>query len=574
MITKAKQMKHGLFCLICTALVLAQSLPASADFMETFKTRGRSIYLVHAVPVATSKTDTSIIALGKRDRARLTTLGAVAGESPFLPVGDIETMVRRIDALTEEFEASKDGERLQRLRFDIAYEYFLLYLHFQKIKYGIDSEKRHPEESVPVSDDELKQYLMLSRHYISPFLEKAKSADAANPSMGDMDDITFRVRNDPTSYLNVHFLAMMLEGERLAGGWDIDHGFQGINHISETKTWHWLETLWKRSNRKSSGVAYTPTPERLFALYELYLKYHFLGRSLRHDEKTDPLTDMKTRTLLSRLSKLEKASSTVGGTPYAHYVREANMDSGNTSFIVNLYLARRGFSVLASNSLPASKAQLFELFQAYYNRAAKEIRYNIPYRKKIYNELILMGVETGNLRLMEDVLYQYGLMAMRIPGSEKKISYIGDSSRFTMAYLLANILEKKRLSGLSDDSGKYADMAGTLVDTLVSKRTPYWRYASVIHRSLAEYHSGAHAAQSESLAIYHSRRAFLTLCKKLSLNGKAGDWEAFQGMPESESFIGLFLYYQKKYPTSPDASTPREYHAQRIIEMKMKQNRS
>ena len=45
-------------------------------------------------------------------------------------------------------------------------------------------------------------------------------------------------------------------------------------------------------------------------------------------------------------------------------------------------------------------------------------------------------------------------------------------------------------------------------------------------------------------------------------------------MPQAESFLSLFLYYQKKYPTSPHASTPREYHAARIIEMKLQKNRS
>lgn len=574
MITLLKRMMHGTLFVVCAAVVLSQPLTASADFMDSFRTRGRSIYLVHGVPDGKRNADTSITALGDADRARIDILAAIPGESPFLPVDDIETMVRRIDRLTDEFEAAKEGERLQSLRFDIAYEYFLLYLHFQKIKYGFGSEQRHPDEGVPVTDDELQQYLMLSRHYISPFLEKAESQDGEHPAARDMDDVSFRVRNDPTAYLNVHFLAMMLEEERLAGGWQGDDAVDGLTRTCEAKTWHWLETLWKRASRGTRETAYTPTPARLFALYELYLRYHFLGRSLRHGEKTDPLTDMQTRTLLSRLSDLQKDAGLRGGTPYAHYVEEATMDSGSTSFIVNLYLARRGFAVLGAHTLPASRAQLFGLFQTYYDRAAEEIRYNIPYRGKIYNELILMGVETGNLRLMEDILYQYGLMGMRIPGAEKEVPFIGDSPRLTMAYLLANILEKKRLSGLSEDSGKYAEMADTLVDTLVSSRTPYWRFASVIHRCLAEYHSGSHGARNEALAIHHSRKAFLTLCKKLSLNGQPGDWQAFQAMPGANNFLDLFLYYQKKYPTSPDASTPQEYHAQRIIEMKLKQNRS
>ncbi|WP_300669717.1 hypothetical protein [Desulfoluna sp.] len=550
------------------------SSPASADFMQEFKTRGRSLYLLHAVPQQQPPAHTGITALSDRDMARVNTLAVVPEEGPFLPVDDIETMVKRIDRLTEEFEISKDGERLQRLRFDISYEYFLLYLHFQKIKYGFGLEKRPQEENIPVTDAELRQYLMLSRHYISPFLELTQIQSGNGPSLRMMDDVSFRIRGKADTYLNVHFLAMMIETELLAGHWIDGDNPQPIHHTCEAKTWHWLETLWKRYHRTSGESLYTPSSAQLFSLYELYLRYHFLGRSLRHDEKTDPLTHTRTRTLLSRLNDLSTSGGIVNGTPYAQYVKEVNKDSGNTNFVVSLYLARRGFSVLRNNTLPATRAQLFTLYQRYYDRAAQEIRYNISYRKKIYNELILLGVETGNLRLMEDVLYQYGLMGLRIPSPEDGGPFIGDSSRFTMAYLLANILDAKRLSGLTSDSGRYAEMEGNLVESLTSSSNSYWRYASVFHRCLAEYYARAHDNRSEAMAIYHSRKAFLTLCKKLSLNGKGGDFTAFQKMPDSKSFLGLFLYYQKKYPTSPDASVPREYRAERIIQLKLQQNRS
>jgi len=542
--------------------------------MEEFKTRGRSIYLLHAVPLQTMPTDTGITGLSEKDMAQVNTLAAIPEEGPFLPVDDIETMVKRIDGLTEEFEASKDGERLQRLRFDIAYEYFLLYLHYQKIKYGFSREQRLPDENIPVTDAELRQYLMLSRHYLSPFLEKEEVETEPSPSPRVMDDVTFRVRGNRKAYLNVHFLAMMIEEERLAGDWVEPGSPQPINRTCDAKTWHWLETLWKRYHRKSGERVYVPSAGQLFSLYELYLRYHFLGRGLRHDEKTNPLTHTRTRTLLNRLHHLSKTAGIDGSTPYGRYVEEVSKDSGDTRFLVSLYLARRGFAVLRNGTLPASKAELFTLYQPYFDRAAHQVRYNISFRKKIYNELILLGVETGNLRLMEDILYQYGLMGMRIPGPEGGDRFIGDSSRFTMAYLIANILEKKRISGLTENSARYADMEGNLVESLTSSTNSYWRYASVFHRCLAEYYAGAHGNRNEAMAIYHSRKAFLTLCKKLSLNGKGGDFEAFKGMPESNNFLGLFLYYQKKYPTSPDASTPREYRANRIIEMKLQQNRS
>ncbi|SCY74444.1 hypothetical protein [Desulfoluna spongiiphila] len=560
--------------LVTALLLLLWCCPAGADFMEEFKTRGRSIYLLHAVPRYPLPADTGITALSQKDMAQVNTLAATPEEGPFLPVDDIETMVKRIDGLTEEFEASKDGERLQRLRFDIAYEYFLLYLHYQKIKYGFSEDKRLPDENIPVTDAELRQYLMLSRHYLSPFLEKKEAERNRPPSLRIMDDVTFRIRGNPEAYLNVHFLAMMIEEERQAGGWNDAGSPDPINLTCDAKTWHWLETLWKRYHRKSRERVYVPSAGQLFSLYELYLRYHFLGRSLRYEDTIDPLTHTRTRTLLNRLCQLSKAAGIRGGTPYERYVEEASKDSGDTRFLVSLYLARRGFAVLRNGTLPASKAELFTLYQQYYDRAAQQVRYNIPFRKNIYNELILMGVETGNLRLMEDILYQYGLMGMRIPGPDIGERFIGDSSRFTMAYLMANILEKKRLSGLTDNSARYAEMEGNLVESLTSSANSYWRYASVFHRCLAEYYAGAHDNRNEARAIYHSRKAFLTLCKKLSLNGQGGDFDAFKDMPESRNFLGLFLYYQKKYPTSPDASTPREYRADRIIETKLQQNRS
>ncbi len=556
--------KNGRFTLFCMVWMLMISQPVSADLVERFQTGGQSIYLLHALAPPHEVKKAAITDLVDEDHAHLTALSMPSKRSPLLPVDDIDTMVRRIDRLTEAFEIAKDGEGLQRLQFEIAYEYFLLYLHFQKIKYGPGAD-----ENVPVSENELKQYLMLSRHYLSPFMKKTAVPTAARTPHRVMDNVTFPLRDNPEHSLNVHFLSMMIETECLAGEWKIE-GIHGNGLADETQTWHWLETLWRQSH-SLGGQEMTPASDHLFDLYDLYLRYHFLGRSLRHETRPDPLIDMRTRTLLGRLRDLAGASDTIDGTLYAHYAEEANMDSGNTRFLVNLYLARRGFALLNNDDAFASKAEVFQFFKGYYDRAAEEIHYNIPLRKKIYNELILMGVQTGNLRLMEDVLYQYGLMAMHIPGPEKRGRFIEESSRHTMAYLLANILDKKRISGLWADSGQYAEMARTLAPGLASRRHSYWRYASVIHRCLAEYHSNTPGDQSEALAIYHSRKAFLTLCKKLSLNGQTGDWTAFQKMPGANHFLGLFLYYQKKYPTSPHASIPHQYNAQKIIAMRLKQ---
>ena len=87
---------------------------------------------------------------------------------------------------------------------------------------------------------------------------------------------------------------------------------------------------------------------------------------------------------------------------------------------------------------------------------------------------------------MEDVLYEYGLLSMRLQDSDNTSDkQIKNSSRLTMAYLLANILDKKRRSGLDQNSDEYRDIAETLTPILISKNTNYWEYASVIHSALA-----------------------------------------------------------------------------------------
>lgn len=555
---------------------------AHADYVDDFKKRARSIYLLHSVKF-TARTKNVREAADKRktkshilaENAHLGMLSYIPSQSIFLPFDDIQTIVSRIEMLTKQIEITKEGETAQRMKFDMAYEYFLLYLHYLNEKYGLTrSSELSMFDDIPVTDKELEQYLALSEYYLKSFLSEPSQTEEVFVQGKDLfkitDDVSFPFRDNKNVYINVYFLAMMLESEKLSANWsDISmSGEQSIQY--DKKTWNWLNNLWKRHFRASPGTgAYTPEPKTLFNLYELYLRYHFFGRYIRGlSDDNDPLLDAQTQTLFNRLYTLQKEARLPQITFYKHYLDEAKKDLNNTSFLVNLYLARRGFFAAQDLNFSIPKYELFELYHKLYDTAASQIKYNIPYRSIIYNELILYGIGIDNLRLMEDVLYEYGLLSMRLQesedGSDNKIK---NSSRLTMAYLLANILDKKRRSGLDQNSDEYRDIAETLTPILITKGTEYWEYASVIHSALAMFYSRKEGAYNESLAMYHAKRAFMAPCEKVALTfGKEGSgWAKFHQLPGAESYLKLFLEFQKKYQTSPDAVMPREFNSNLII---------
>ncbi|MBU1171089.1 MAG: hypothetical protein KKD44_16135 [Proteobacteria bacterium] len=562
---------------------------AHAEYIDDFKKRAKSIYLLHTVKhtartknVRENAEKRKAIIHERADSAHLEMLSYIPPQSMLLPFDDVQTIISRIELLTKKIETTKEGEQAQRMKFDMAYEYFLLYLHYLHEKYGLTrSSELSMYDEIPVTDKELEQYLSLSEYYLKSFLsENPEPQDVfvqGKTMLRATDDVSFRFRKYKNLYLNVYFLAMMLECEKLSGEWGDTSQSAALSSQYDKKTWNWLDNLWKRHFKASrETAAYTPSSQTLFTLYELYMRYHFFGRYLRHFNENDPLLDSQTRTLLNRLYALQKEANLGQKNYYAYYMKEATNDSNNTDFLVNLYLARRGYFATRDLNFSFPKYELFELYHKLYDDAASSIKYNITYRSTIYNELILFGIGIDNLRLMEDVLYEYGLLSMRLQENDgKSINKIKYSSRLTMAYLLANILDKKRRSGLDQNSDEYRDIAETLTPILISKKTNYWEYASVIHSALAMFYSRKEGTYNESLAMYHAKRAFIAPCEKVSLSygtDKNG-WMNFFELPGAESYLKLFLEFQKKYQTSPDAVMPREFRSDLIIrKFQTKQN--
>lgn len=563
-------------CVICLLSTWCQ-----AAYVDDFKRRAKSIYLLHSVK-QTARTKNVRDDSEKRkamiheraDSRHLDMLSYIPDQSILLPVHDVKTIVARIEALTKKIETTKEGERAQRMKFDMAYEYFLLYLHYLQEKYGVTrSSSLGKNDIIPVTDKELEQYLSLSEYYLKSFLSSNETKKdvfvQGRTVLRATDDVSFRVRNYKNLYMNVYFLAMMLECEKMAGEWGNTSSSASMSDQYDKKTWYWLDSLWKRHFKTGrSAAAYKPSAKTLFSLYELYMRYHFFGRYLRNFERNDPLLDSQTRTLLNRLYALQKETGLKQRQFYSYYKKEATKDINNTDFLVNLYLARRGYFATRDLNFTLPKYQLFELYREFYDNAARKIKHNIAYRSIIYNELILFGIGIDNIRLMEDVLYEYGLLSMRLQESEEKAgNRIKNSSRLTMAYLIANILDKKRRSGLDMNSDEYRNISETITPILISENNNYWEYASVIHSALAMYYSRQEGSYNESLAMYHAKRAFLAPCEKIAVTygNKPNGWQNFFKLPGAQSYLELFADFQKKYQTSHDAVMPREFNSHRII---------
>jgi len=533
-----------------------------------------------------------------------------AFQHKFLKSNNIVETVVRIESLTQQLESMRDGEESQQISFNLAYEYFILYRHYKHIRFEMLMKKKGRDSKlneldIPISEDELQRYLSRSAYYLQPFLSVNQvNGSHALKTNGNEDRISakrrhhirkadssgFYIRKDKSLYLNVNFLALMVECEKMVGavnpktqtGSSRKHLFK----IYDQNTWEWLDDLWRRytltktdkgSNKKyQSGNQnrrnpsfFTPSSETLFAYYELYLRYHFATLYLNDIKENSPMIDSLNRTMLKRLDMLQKEGGFGTKGFYEYYLEESMKDAGNTAFLPSLFFARRGYIIAKDLDYPMSGYELFEIFSSMFETAARKIQYNIPYRSRIYNDLILFGIEIGNLRIMEDVLYEYGRRSILISDEVKnrEVSF-ETSSSLTMAYLVATILDKKRLSGLDQDSDRYKNMAVSLCPILISKYNHNWQYAAAIHGAFAMFYAGRQEADSGSLVMYHARQAFFAPCQKISVTYGNKGWKKFFNLPESTgalSYLKLFLYFQSKYPTSPDAVIPDKHIAARII---------
>ena len=542
---------------------------------------------------------------GDRDNNRLLqTLSSLSlfDENQVLPFKDSETTARQIDDLSRQLDKTETGEVSQELRFNIAYEYLLLYLSLlherNVLQFHTDT---HTMKEIAVrqliSSDELVQYLLQARLYLNSLGSATRSEYAAPYGPQQTGGTSYRIRRPGSNlYLSVEFLGLMIECEKLAGQFLLDLSSEAGSYFGaevanketiryyDQRTWDWLNELWKRHSLSRGtaadmatdgewapvpGTGSFPSAAMLESLYRTYLSYHFLWRYITADQEQSLFLDTLTRVLFERLNSLGKSTSYAYRVTYTHYREEASRDGGSSRFLPALFFARRGCFMARYLKEEVEPRRLFELYGDFFTTASDAVQHNISYRARIYNELILFGIYLNDLQLMEETLFPYALSAMRISGKDTyNGTELARSSRLTAAYLLAMILDAKNRSGLYQGTVRYSDLADSLAAMLISRDHDNWVYAAMTHKALADFYSRQGDYFNEAMAMYHARQAFLVPCEKVELTyGKEG-WSRFFTLPDRDlalSCLKLFLHFHDKYPTNPDAAIPRVFNAHRIV---------
>lgn len=520
-------------------------------------------------------------------------------ENSVLPFMDCVKTAKHLDSLLTNLEGTRSGVTSQVLRFNIAYEYLLMYLSFLEkrnvLQFHADTDTTQ-EIAVHnlVTEEELAQYLLQAQIYLRTLgvygkRPKAHPLSSAQYSsiLKHTGNISYRIqRGKPGIYISVEFLALMIECEKLAG-WPLmgkanaagEPDEDGIKYYDK-KTWEWLNVMWKRHCFKKdvlngaagtgvSDIGVCPEGETLETMYWTYLSYHFMWRYILGSKNDSLFFSSIERVALNRLHMLGMENGKDTGI-YDYYRAEASRDGGNTDFLAPLFFARRGYYIerlIPRDQVPPR--ELFRLYGGFFKRAASLVQNNIPYRSRIYNELVLFGVGLDDPELMEKRLYPYALDSMRIGG---RSSYSGTemarSSSLTAAYLIAGILDTKIRSGLYEGAGSYREMANMLAPVLIAKDNNNWVYAAIMHKSLADFYSMENAYFNESLAMYHAKQAFLVACQKAYMTYGKNGWRMFFSMPCNNiavSCLKVFLDFHDKYPANPEAAIPAKFNAQTIV---------
>ncbi|MFO8047892.1 MAG: hypothetical protein R6U29_02570 [Desulfosudaceae bacterium] len=532
-----------------------------------------------------------------------------------LPFKDSAGIARRIDALLQELEHTEESEKTQIIRFNLAYEYFLFYLSFLHEKFLLDFQKeagdvREIDIQELISNQELSLYLLQAQLYLQPLIDQPRKSDQPDNGYRSRREVSsdsdggtsYTVRDDSSLYLNADFIAFMIECEKLVGQpflaavadqeEDVyDAGPPSVEAVRyfDQKTWFWLDILWKRylmtedksgrevSSRRRFGdtaedgfTSYRPSAQTLYSFYRVYLKYHFMWRYVAGSTGDSPFFNTLTRVLFERLDTLQAEAGLNSSVYYRHYQADTARDGGQTNFMPALFFARRGYAVARLVHHDIAPDTLFDLYGTFYKQVPPAIKNNIPFRSRIYNELIIFGIRLNDLNLMEETLYPFAKRSIRISDRDDyRGTEFARSPRLVTAYLLARLLDAKKNSGLLQGAEQYRDLAEALSPLLISKDNQNWRFAADIHYALAVFYSRENLLYNDSLAMYHARQAFLAPCEKVTRTYGPDRWNMFFSLPYQEralESLKLFLYFHNKYSSSPEAAIPRKFKADKIID--------
>lgn len=522
-------------------------------------------------------------------------IGSAGAE--LLSVDDLKRTAKRLEKLSSELEdAPKGSEKGQQLRFNLAYEYLRLYKYYQKAAFDFLVKKANGDRELvdaqpPVSAVELEQYLDWASRYLGVLTpsdaaetgtKAASTVEGAQAAPGPSSDISlagarsYSVEPKPNEQLrlNVHFLGLIVECEKLATAGMVGDFSQARTH--DHGAWLWLDELWGRYRAAAGGSTVVqddrtiPANRELLALYGLYLRYHLLRRSVDLAEGGTPFLDSVLRVILERLEHLQAAADTKRAGFFERLRTESYIDRGDTGFFPKLFFARLGRASIAYYKAPSARLQLFEFYRALFDGSAGLVKHNVRYRSRIYNELIVTGLDLDNLQLMESVLYPYAMKSMEIApeqnlsaGAVYKSPY--ESSDLTASYLISRILSQKMLAGLDSDIRKYREAAIGFASRLVASDNDNWQFAAKIHQSLADFYSHQPGHRDEALAMFHAREALLVACKKIYATYGEGHWQKVLDLPGAATIVKAFTEYKEKYPASPYAIAPEEYSADKVV---------
>ncbi|MGM0418442.1 MAG: hypothetical protein ACQEQS_06955 [Thermodesulfobacteriota bacterium] len=562
----------------------------SADkYME----HGKSVFLLHgSLNTENKKLARERTGLPVKIQDQIVELNKNNHRFFFRDIENPEKTAVKIQKLRERYESSDQKEAEHNIVFNLALEYFKLYLYYLNVKYPYYADAKDLKKSELVYDKELFEYLSRAEFYINQLIypddiaEKGKNGNLSS-ILEASEDMSFKTDSD--RYLSVYFLAFIIETERLAGNWPVLSENKSLNQkwmfmkgqweyknrIYSKKTRVWLNKLWKRyslniSESSEKGTLANPDAELLFPLFDLYLKYDFLAQIVSDEKYTVSMSDTLTVSALKKASLLQKAYEKKREINYYTYLYElSGKDGGNTEFIPYLYFAYSGYPVTSIENLGISRNEMFKAYISLYDNALKNISYNIDFRQKIFRDIFFFGVDFNNLMYLENIIFSYAKRSAQVDNNSlsdaKNQNDISNDEG--IVYLTAHILDLKRISSLNNNISKYEKIINRLNKDILLPDNSNWLYLGSIYRSFSEYYTDNNRGASNALSLDYAKKAFMTFCRQVSLKYQ-GNWQEFNNLENYKygiEFANLFMKLRDKYPTNSEGILPTEYNADKIL---------
>lgn len=504
----------------------------------------------------------------------------------------IKNYLQNINDLNTKLTETGDNKLYQNIKIDLAYLNLITFFFYQNCRYEMCISSGGYINENPFSHENLLQYLNRANSHLKDIILYSTSI-SNNTNTNDVNNI-YNITNDTSFtlltkssiFINLYFLAYITEIELFIATNSYTLKQSNINSITpsltnfDNRTWHWLNELWLRyctkrdlshniiiirSKSNLPGIPeYTPTDRYLYDLYELYLKYYLIYKFSQKGDSFTLLDDFKIRTVFNRLAQLNYSLYSSQFNYFNEYLMETYQDKGNTEFIPALFLARRNSKVAKNIEDIKFRNTFFSFFKIFYDISAQNIKYNIPYRSRIYNELIHDGLDVKSLSLMIKIFEEYGHRTFKLEHERLNNLEFSKSSNFIVALLLANILERKRLSGLDQDSGRYSKIADQISSNYPVEDDVYWQLIAIINYNLATFFAKQTSGSSEELAMFYAHQAFkCSLEHFATLN--SNQINRFYDNGLSVDCLNLFITFRDRYITTKYTKIPSVNIASSIV---------